>query len=108
MLELGIISSCLSSLDINVRASNLLRFKSKTHNTENEMPNSKKKSIVICLIAVVVGIIALLLIFGDFGWGAPVPHIWAKIVPGIYVIIVIAFATYKIIKSQNTAWPPSK
>jgi hypothetical protein len=102
------IASCLSSLDINGRASDLLRFESKLVDTGNEMMNSKKiKSIVICLIAVVVGIIALLLIFGDFGWGAPVPHIWAKIVPAIYVIIVIALATYKVIKSLNTSWPPA-
>ncbi len=73
------------------------------------MTNSKKtKSIVICLITAVVGIIALSLIFGDFGWGAPVPHLWAKVVPGIYTIIMIAIITYQILKSQNTSWPPSQ
>ena len=66
------------------------------------MVNSKKiKSIVICLIAAVVGIIALLLIFVDFGWWAQAPHIWAKIVPAIFVIIGISIITYVIIKSQN-------
>jgi ABC-type multidrug transport system permease subunit len=66
------------------------------------MANSKKiKSIVICLIAAVVGIIALSLIFVDFGWGQQMPHIWAKIVPGIFTIIGIAIITYIIIESQN-------
>jgi uncharacterized protein (DUF486 family) len=66
------------------------------------MVNSKKiKSIVICLIAAVVGIIALSLIFVDFGWGAQVPHIWAKIVPAIFIIIGIAIIAYVIIESQN-------
>ena len=66
------------------------------------MANSKKiKTIVICLIAAVVGIIALSLIFVDFGWGQKMPHIWAKIVPGIFIIIGIAIITYMIIESQN-------
>ena len=66
------------------------------------MANSKKiKSIVICLIAAVVGIIALSLIFVDFGWGAQVPHIWAQILPGIFIIIGIAITAYIIIESQN-------
>jgi len=66
------------------------------------MANSKKvKTIVICLIAAVVGIIALSLIFVDFGWGQQMPHIWAKIVPGIFTIIGIAIITYIIIESQN-------
>ena len=66
------------------------------------MANSKKiKTIVICLIAAVVGIIALLLIFGDFGWEQQTLHIWAKIVPGIFTIIGIAIITYVIIESQN-------
>ena len=66
------------------------------------MATSKKiKTIVICLIAAVVGIIALSLIFFDFGWGAQVPHIWAKIAPGIFIIIGIAIIAYVIIESQN-------
>ena len=66
------------------------------------MATSKKiKTIVICLIAAVVGIIALSVIFFDFGWGAQVPHIWAKIVPGIFIIIGIAIIAYVIIESQN-------
>ena len=66
------------------------------------MVNSKKvKSIVICLIAAVGAIIALLLIFVDFGWGAQVSHIWAKIVPAIFAIIGIAIIGYVIIESQN-------
>ncbi len=73
------------------------------------MTNSKKaKSIVICLIAAVVGIVALSLIFGDFGWGAPVPNLWAKVVPGIYMVIVLAIITYQILKSQSTSWPPAQ
>jgi uncharacterized membrane protein len=66
------------------------------------MANSKKvKKIVICLIAAVVGIIALLLIFLDFAWKEPARHIWAQIVPGIFAIIGIAIITYVIIESQN-------
>lgn len=66
------------------------------------MANSKKiKSIVICLIATVVGIVALSLIFVDFGWGAQVPHIWAQIMPAIFIIIGIAITAYIIIESQN-------
>jgi uncharacterized protein (DUF486 family) len=66
------------------------------------MAKSKKvKSIVVCLVAVVVGIIALVLIFFDFGWGAQVAHIWAKIVPAIFAIIGIAIIAYVIIESQN-------
>ena len=80
----------------------LVEFKSKLVNTENEMANSKKiKSIVICVIAAVVGIIALLLIFVDFGWGQQMPHIWAMIVPGVFAIIGIAVIAYVIIESQN-------
>ena len=46
----------------------LVEFKSETRYIENGMANSKKvKSIVICLIATVVAVIALLLIFVDFG-----------------------------------------
>jgi len=64
------------------------------------MAISKKiKSIVICLIAAVVGILALSLIFVDFGWGQQIPHIWAKLVPGIFIIIGIAIITYIIIES---------
>jgi tellurite resistance protein TehA-like permease len=66
------------------------------------MANSKKiKPIVICLIAAVVGIIALTLIFGDFGWEERTSHIWAKIVPGIFTIIGIAIIAYVIIESQK-------
>ena len=66
------------------------------------MAISKKiKSIVICLIATVIGIIALLLTFVDFGWGAQMPHIWAQIIPGIFIIIGIAIIAYLIIESQN-------
>jgi cadmium resistance protein CadD (predicted permease) len=66
------------------------------------MANSKKiKSIVICLITAVVGIIALSLIFVDFGWGQQMPHIWAKIVPGIFLIIGIAIIAYVLIESQS-------
>jgi hypothetical protein len=66
------------------------------------MAKSKKiKSIVISLIAVVVGIIALVLIFGDFGLGQQMAHIWAKIVPAIFTIIGIAIIAYVIIESQN-------
>ena len=66
------------------------------------MAISKKiKSIVICLIATVIGIIALLPIFVDFGWGAQMPHIWAQIIPGIFIIIGIAIIAYLIIESQN-------
>jgi hypothetical protein len=66
------------------------------------MANSKKiKSIVICLIATVVGIIALSLIFFDFGLGQQMPHIWSQIVPAIFTIIGIAIITYIIIESQN-------
>jgi hypothetical protein len=75
---------------------------------ENVMVNSKKvKSIVICLIAAVVAIIALLLIFVDFGWGAQVSHIWAQIVPAIFAIIGIVIIAYVVIESQNKSWPPS-
>jgi len=64
------------------------------------MAISKKiKSIVICLIAAVDGILALSLIFVDFGWGQQIPHIWAKLVPGIFIIIGIAIITYIIIES---------
>ena len=80
----------------------LVEFKSTTRYIENEMAKSKKiKSLVICLIAVVIGVIALVLIFGDFGWGAQVSHIWAKIVPAIFAIIGIAIIAYVIIESQN-------
>jgi uncharacterized membrane protein len=80
----------------------LVGFKSKGRYTENEMAKSKKvKSIVVCLVAVVVGIIALVLIFFDFGWGAQVSHIWAQIVPAIFAIIGIAIIAYVIIESQN-------
>ena len=66
------------------------------------MANSKKiKTIVVCLIAAVVAIIALSLIFIDFGWGAQTPHIWAQIMPAIFIIIGIAIITYIIIESQN-------
>jgi hypothetical protein len=66
------------------------------------MANSKKiKSIVICLITAFVGIIALSLIFVDFGWGQQMPHIWAKIVPGIFLIIGIAIIAYVLIESQS-------
>jgi hypothetical protein len=66
------------------------------------MANSKKvKSIVICLIAAVFGIVALLLIFVDFGWGQQAPHIWAQVVPGVFAIIGIAIVAYVIIESQN-------
>ena len=66
------------------------------------MVNSKKiKSIIICLIATVVGIIALLLVFVDFGWGAQVPHIWAQVIPAIFIIIGIAIVVYTIIESLN-------
>jgi hypothetical protein len=53
------------------------------------------------VIAAVFGIIALLLIFVDFGWGQQMPHIWAMIVPGIFAIIGIAIIAYVIIESQN-------
>jgi uncharacterized membrane protein len=80
----------------------LVGFKSKGRYIENEMVKSKKvKSIVVCLVAVVVGIIALVLIFFDFGWGAQVPHIWAQIVPAIFAIIGIVIIAYVIIESQN-------
>jgi hypothetical protein len=59
------------------------------------------KTIVICLGAIVVGIIALSLIFVDFGWGAQVPHVWAQIIPGIFVIIAIVIIAYLLIESQN-------
>jgi uncharacterized membrane protein YidH (DUF202 family) len=66
------------------------------------MANSKKiKTIAICLIAIAVGIIALLLIFVDFGWGAQIPHIWAQIIPSIFIIIGIIIITYLIIEWQN-------
>jgi len=66
------------------------------------MAISKKiKSIVICLIATVVGTIALLLIFVDFGLGAQMPHIWAQIIPSILTIIGLAITAYLIIESQN-------
>lgn len=66
------------------------------------MAKSKKiKSIVICLVAAVAGIIALVLIFGDFGLGAQVSHIWAQIVPAVFAIIGIAIIAYVIIESQN-------
>ena len=66
------------------------------------MVNSKKiKTIVICVIAAVVGIIALALILGDFEWKEPARHIWAKIVPGIFAIIGIAIIAYVLIESQN-------
>ena len=66
------------------------------------MANSKKtKSIIICLIAVVAAIIALSLIFVDFGLGQQMPHIWSQIVPGIFAIIGIAVIVYIIIESQN-------
>ena len=66
------------------------------------MVNSKKiKSIIISVIATIVGIIALLLIFVDFGWGAQVPHIWAQIIPAIFIIIGIAIIAYTIIESLN-------
>jgi len=66
------------------------------------MAISKKiKSIIICLIAAVAGIMALSLIFGDSGSGQPTIHIWAKIVPGIFTIIGIAIIAYVIIESQN-------
>jgi len=80
----------------------LVEFKSKLVNTENEMANSKKiKTIVICVIAAVVGVIALSLIFVDFGWGQQMPHIWAEIVPAIFTIIGVAIIAYVIIESQN-------
>lgn len=66
------------------------------------MMNSKKiKSIIISVIATIVGIIALLLIFVDFGWGAQVPHIWSQIFPAIFIIIGIAVIAYIIIESLN-------
>ena len=66
------------------------------------MANSKKiKAIIVCVIAAVVAITALLLIFVDFGWGQPMPHIWAEVVPGIFAIIGIAIIAYVIIESQN-------
>jgi uncharacterized membrane protein len=66
------------------------------------MANSKKtKTIVICVIAAVVAIIALTLIFVDFEWTQPSPHIWAKIVPGVFAIIGIAIIAYMLIESQN-------
>jgi uncharacterized membrane protein len=66
------------------------------------MANSKKiKTIVICLIAAVVAITALLLIFVDFGWGQQMPHIWAEIVPAIFTIVGVAVIAYVIIESQN-------
>ena len=65
------------------------------------MANSKIKSIVICLVAAVVAVIALLLIFVDFGVGQPVPHVLAQIVPAIFTIIGIAVIAYVIIESQN-------
>ena len=66
------------------------------------MAISKKiKTIIICVVAAVVEIIALLLIFVDFGWGQIVPHIWAQIVPAIFTIIGIAVIAYVIIESQN-------
>jgi uncharacterized protein (DUF486 family) len=66
------------------------------------MVNSKKiKSIVICLIAAVVGIIALSVIFFDFDWKEQPRHIWAEIVPAIFVIVGIAVIAYVIIESQN-------
>ena len=72
------------------------------------MANSKKvKSIAICLIAAVVAVIALLLIFVDFGWGAQVPHIWAQIAPAVFAVIGIVIIAYVVIKSQNRSWPPS-
>ncbi len=82
----------------------LVEFKSKLLNSENEMANSKKiKTIVICLIAAVVGVIALSLIFFDFGLGAQVSHIWAQIVPAIFTVIGIAIIAYVIIESQSGA-----
>ncbi len=66
------------------------------------MAKSKKiKTIIICLIAIAVGIIALSLIFIDFGWGAQIPHIWAQIIPSIFIIIGIVIIAYLIIESQN-------
>lgn len=66
------------------------------------MANSKKiKTIVICLIAAVVGIVALSLIFLDFAWKEQTRHIWAQIVPSIFIIIGIAIIAYVIIESQN-------
>ena len=66
------------------------------------MAKSKKvKSIVVCVIAAVAGIIALSLIFVDFGWGQPMPHIWAQVVPAIFTIIGVAIIAYVIIESQN-------
>jgi cadmium resistance protein CadD (predicted permease) len=66
------------------------------------MATSKKiKSIVICLIAAVAGIIALSLIFFDFDWKEQPRHIWAEIVPAIFVIVGIAVIAYVIIESQN-------
>ena len=59
------------------------------------------KSIVICIIAVFVGVIALLLVFVDFGLGAQMPHIWAQIIPGFFIVIGIAIVAYLIIESQN-------
>jgi hypothetical protein len=59
------------------------------------------KSIIICLISAVVGVIALLLVFVDFGWGAQTPHIWAQIIPSIFIIVGIAIIAYLIIESQN-------
>ena len=73
------------------------------------MATSKKiKSIVICLIAAVAGIIALSLIFFDFDWKEQPRHIWAEIVPAIFVIVGIAVIAYVIIESLNESWPPYK
>jgi len=77
-------------------------LKAKLVNTENEMDSSKKiKAFVICLIAIAVGIITLLLIFVNFGLGAQIPHIWAQIIPSIFIIIGIVIIAYLIIESQN-------
>ena len=66
------------------------------------MANPKKiKTIVICVIAAVVGIIALSLILVDFEWKEPARHIWAQIVPAIFTIIGIAVIAYVLIESQN-------
>jgi hypothetical protein len=61
----------------------------------------KTKSLLVCLIVTVVGIIALSLILVDFEWKEPTRHIWAQIVPSIFVIIGLAVIAYVIIESQN-------
>lgn len=73
------------------------------------MATSKKtKTIIICIVAVVAEIVALLLIFVDFGLGAQVAHVWAQIVPAIFTTIGIAIVAYVVIESQNESQPTSK